>query len=137
VPNCAEGGVLGVLPGIIGTMQALEVIKVITGVGDILDGRLFTFDALSFESRTLNFKPDPANPLNGSNPTIFDLIDYEEFCNTKDTQRTIKEVSSKSFINGRFLVKIFNSLMSASRLSTKFQPGSGVDAIRDNTIPGR
>src|SRR5690606_3835275 len=70
VPSCAEGGVLGVLPGIIGSLQALEVIKVITGVGDVLSGRLFVFDALTFETRTLKFGRNPANPLNGENPTI-------------------------------------------------------------------
>src|SRR6186713_2586420 len=73
VPSCAEGGVLGVLPGIIGSMQALEVIKVVTGVGEVLDGRLFFFDALNFESRIYNFKRNPANPLNGDHPTIHEL----------------------------------------------------------------
>lgn len=80
VPSCAEGGVIGVLPGIIGSLQALEVIKVITGVGDPLSGRLFIFDALSFTSRILKVHRDPANPLNGENPTQTALIDYQEFC---------------------------------------------------------
>ena len=93
VPSCAEGGVLGVLPGIIGSLQALEVIKVITGVGDILSGRFFIFDALTFESRTFNLKRNPTNPLNGTNPTIRELIDYEEFCNLKAAERAVKEIS--------------------------------------------
>ncbi len=80
VPSCAEGGVLGVLPGIIGSLQALEVIKVITGIGEPLSGRLFVFDALSFSSRILKVRPDPANPLNGENPSQTQLIDYEDFC---------------------------------------------------------
>lgn len=80
VPSCAEGGVLGVLPGIIGSIQASEVIKVITGVGEPLVGRLFTFDALNFETRILRFKKDKHNPLTGENPTIKELIDYEQFC---------------------------------------------------------
>jgi sulfur-carrier protein adenylyltransferase/sulfurtransferase len=80
VPSCAEGGVLGVLPGIVGSLQASEVIKVITGVGEPLVGRLFTFDALNFETRTLRFKKDKHNPLTGENPTIKALIDYEQFC---------------------------------------------------------
>lgn len=80
VPSCAEGGVIGVLPGIIGSLQALEVIKVITGVGDPLSGRLFIFDALSFSSRVLKVRRDPSNPLNGENPTQTELIDYQEFC---------------------------------------------------------
>ncbi|WP_276373774.1 molybdopterin-synthase adenylyltransferase MoeB [Chryseolinea sp. H1M3-3] len=95
VPSCAEGGVLGVLPGIIGSLQALEVIKVITGVGEILSGRFYIFDALNFESRTFNLKRNPNNPLNGVNPTIKELIDYEEFCSVKTVERAIKEISVK------------------------------------------
>jgi molybdopterin/thiamine biosynthesis adenylyltransferase/rhodanese-related sulfurtransferase len=95
VPSCAEGGVLGVLPGIIGSMQALEVIKVITGIGEILNGRLFSFDALTFESRTFNLKRNPANPLNGANPTIKELIDYEEFCGVKEVEQKIKEITAR------------------------------------------
>lgn len=93
VPSCAEGGVLGVLPGIIGSMQALEVIKVITGIGEILNGRLFLFDALTFESRTLNIKPISTNPLTGENPTIKELIDYEQFCGMKAVESKIKEIT--------------------------------------------
>ncbi len=73
VPNCAEGGVLGVLPGIIGSLQASEVIKVITGVGEPLSGRLFLFDAAAFSTRVLKF---PINPK----LEIKELIDYDEFC---------------------------------------------------------
>lgn len=80
VPSCAEGGVLGVLPGIMGSMQANEVIKVISGVGKPLAGMLFIFDTLSFESRTLKIHPNPDNPLSGKNPSQTSLIDYEEFC---------------------------------------------------------
>lgn len=95
VPNCAEAGVLGVLPGIIGSLQALEVIKVITGKGDVLNGRLFMFDALAFEGRTIRFKRNPANPLNGDNPTITKLIDYEEFCGLNTPERKVREVSAE------------------------------------------
>ena len=96
VPSCAEGGVLGVLPGIIGSLQALEVIKIITGVGDTLSGRFFTFDALTFQTRTFNIKRNPANPINGVNPTIKTLIDYEEFCGLKKPQeKVIKEITAK------------------------------------------
>ncbi len=80
VPSCAEGGVLGVLPGIMGSMQALETIKVITGVGEPLAGRLFLFDAAEFSSRILEVPRDPDNPLNGAHPTQTELIDYEAFC---------------------------------------------------------
>ncbi len=96
VPNCAEAGVLGVLPGIIGSLQALEVIKVITGIGETLSGRFFTFDALTFESRTFNISRNPANPLNGENPSIKTLIDYEAFCGLKEqAKETLKEISVK------------------------------------------
>jgi molybdopterin/thiamine biosynthesis adenylyltransferase/rhodanese-related sulfurtransferase len=95
VPSCAEGGVLGVLPGIIGSLQALEVIKVVTGVGDVLSGRFFIFDALTFETRTFNLKRNPDNPLNGKNPTIKELIDYEQFCGLKTPERPVKEISVK------------------------------------------
>lgn len=96
VPSCAEGGVLGVLPGIIGSLQALEVIKVITGVGELLNGRFYIFDALNFESRTFKIKRNPANPLNGTNPTIKELIDYEQFCGLKSAAKTtIKEITVK------------------------------------------
>jgi len=96
VPSCAEGGVLGVLPGIIGSLQASEVIKVITGVGEPLSGRLFMFDALSFETRTLKLRRDPANPINGHNPSLRALIDYEEFCGLnkpEPKEKVVKEVS--------------------------------------------
>lgn len=98
VPNCAEGGVLGVLPGIIGSLQALEVIKVITGVGDPLSGKLYTFDALSFQSRTFSIKRRDTNPLNGSNPTQFELIDYEQFCGMKAVDRKVKEIEVEEFL---------------------------------------
>jgi len=95
VPSCAEGGVLGVLPGIIGSLQALEVIKVITGVGETMSGRFFIFDALNFETRTFKIKRSPANPLNGDNPSIKQLIDYERFCGVKAVEKPIKEITSK------------------------------------------
>ncbi len=96
VPSCAEGGVLGVLPGILGSLQANEVIKVITGVGEPLSGRLFLFDALNFETRTLKISRDPENPLNGKNPTQTELIDYDQFCgiDTSEKEKSdVKEIS--------------------------------------------
>jgi adenylyltransferase/sulfurtransferase len=80
VPSCAEGGVLGVLPGIIGSIQALETIKWIIGAGDSLIGRLLLFDALKLRFRELRLRKDPACPICGENPTIRELIDYEAFC---------------------------------------------------------
>lgn len=80
VPNCAEGGVFGVLPGVVGTLQATEVVKLITGVGEPLSGKLLLFDALSMTFRTIRLKKSPDNPLNGAHPTITELVDYEAFC---------------------------------------------------------
>jgi molybdopterin/thiamine biosynthesis adenylyltransferase/rhodanese-related sulfurtransferase/molybdopterin converting factor small subunit len=80
VPSCAEGGVLGVLPGIIGSIQALEVIKWIIGAGDSLIGRLVLFDALKLRFRELQLRKDPACPICGDVPSIHELIDYEAFC---------------------------------------------------------
>jgi sulfur-carrier protein adenylyltransferase/sulfurtransferase len=106
VPSCAEGGVLGVLPGIIGSLQALEVIKVITGVGEPLSGRFYTFDALNFESRTFRIKRRDDNPVNGLNPSIKELIDYEQFCGMRALEeKPVKEISAKDLydwqVNGK------------------------------------
>ena len=80
VPSCAEGGVLGVLPGIIGSLQALEAIKLILGVGDPLVGRLMLYDALDGEFRQLKVAKNQDCPVCGSHPTVTELIDYQEFC---------------------------------------------------------
>lgn len=99
VPSCAEGGVLGVLPGIIGSLQANEVIKVITGVGEPLVGRLFLFDAMNFETRTVKVYRDENNPVNGKNPTVTELIDYQEFCGFNMKQQDdIKSISVTEFL---------------------------------------
>jgi adenylyltransferase/sulfurtransferase len=84
VPSCAEGGVLGVLPGIIGSIQALETIKLITGIGQPLIGRLLLFDALRLQFRELAMRKDPECPVCGAHPTITELIDYEAFCGVGD-----------------------------------------------------
>lgn len=80
VPSCAEGGVLGVLPGLIGTMQATEAIKLIAGIGQPLVGRLLHVDTLSMKFRTFNLRRDPECPVCGEKPTITAPIDYEGFC---------------------------------------------------------
>jgi adenylyltransferase/sulfurtransferase len=80
VPSCAEGGVLGVLPGVIGVIQAIETIKLILGSGETLIGRLLLFDALAMRFRELKLQKDPGCPMCGEHPTITELIDYEDFC---------------------------------------------------------
>jgi sulfur-carrier protein adenylyltransferase/sulfurtransferase len=79
-PSCAEAGVLGVLPGIIGLIQATEALKLILGAGETLTGRLLHFDALKMKFREFNLRRDPACPVCGDAPTIFEPIDYEQFC---------------------------------------------------------
>ena len=80
VPSCAEGGVLGVLPGVIGVIQATEAIKLITGIGEPLIGRFMIYDALRMKFRELKLRKDPDCPVCGTHPTVTTLIDYEEFC---------------------------------------------------------
>lgn len=80
VPSCAEGGVLGILPGFIGTLQATEVIKLLTGIGEPLIGRLLMTDALNMDFRTVNVPTNPDCPVCGEDPTVTELIDYEAFC---------------------------------------------------------
>ncbi|MGO9340166.1 MAG: molybdopterin-synthase adenylyltransferase MoeB [Terracidiphilus sp.] len=80
VPSCAEGGVLGILPGLVGVIQATEVIKLILGKGDSLVGRLLLVDALNMRFRELKLRKNPECPVCGTNPTVTALIDYEHFC---------------------------------------------------------
>ena len=93
IPNCAEGGVLGVLPGIIGSLQANEVIKVITGVGEPLSGRFFVFDALTFETRTLKITK------RANSTEIKELIDYEQFCGISAIEKPVKDISTLELEN--------------------------------------
>ena len=80
VPNCQEGGVLGVLAGVIGNLQVVEVLKLILGIGKPLVGKLLIYDALNTEFRSLRLRRDPNCPICGEKPTIKELVDYEEFC---------------------------------------------------------
>jgi adenylyltransferase/sulfurtransferase len=80
VPSCAEGGVLGVLPGIVGCIQATEILKLALGKGSSLVGRLLTFDALKMKFHELKLRRDPQCPVCGEHPTVTELIDYEQFC---------------------------------------------------------
>jgi rhodanese-related sulfurtransferase len=88
VPSCAEGGVLGVLPGVIGTIQATEAIKLILGAGTTLVGRLLLYDAWSMRFRELKLRRDASCPVCGDHPTIKQLIDYEEFCGVRPVAAT-------------------------------------------------
>src|SRR6266566_6213939 len=111
VPNCAEAGVLGVLPGFIGMLQAIETIKMIVGIGEPLIGRLLYFDALKVKFRELNLRRDPQCPVCGENPTICSPIDYEQFCGTRTARHhdglatiSVHELEQKMEGNGAFTI---------------------------------
>jgi sulfur-carrier protein adenylyltransferase/sulfurtransferase len=111
VPNCAEAGVLGVLPGLIGMLQAIEAIKLVVGIGEPLVGRLLHFDALKVKFRELNLRRDPQCPVCGENPTIFSPIDYEQFCGTRPARDhddlaaiSVQELKQKMDSNGAFTI---------------------------------
>lgn len=88
VPSCAEGGVLGILPGVIGLIQATEAVKLILGVGEPLVGRLLLYDALAMRFRELKLRRNPECPVCGDRPTITRLIDYQEFCGVRAPEQT-------------------------------------------------
>jgi sulfur-carrier protein adenylyltransferase/sulfurtransferase len=116
VPSCAEGGVLGVLCATVGSIQVNEAIKVITGIGEPMVGRLMVYDALEMTFRSVNVRKDPECPVCGKNPTITELIDYEEFCGvvSQDVQQaaagsTITATELKGMLDrgdGIFLVDV-------------------------------
>lgn len=94
VPSCAEGGVFGVLPGIVGSIQAAEAIKLITGVGDPLVGRLLIFDSHQMEFTKVKVRWDPECPVCGKEPTVTQLIDYDQFCGVPS--QTLEERASEA-----------------------------------------
>ncbi len=114
VPSCAEGGVLGILPGLVGVIQATEVIKLILGQGDSLIGRLLLVDALGMKFRELKLRKNPECPACGTNPTIKELIDYNEFCGIRGQESvaampsvpeiTVEELKRKLDANEHVLV---------------------------------
>ncbi|MEO7167855.1 MAG: molybdopterin-synthase adenylyltransferase MoeB [Chthoniobacterales bacterium] len=93
VPSCAEAGVLGVLPGIVGTLQATEALKLILGLGESLVGRLLHFDALKMKFREFNVRRDPECPVCGDRPTITAPIDYESFCGAPDLTTAVPQIA--------------------------------------------
>jgi sulfur-carrier protein adenylyltransferase/sulfurtransferase len=117
VPSCAEGGVLGVLPGIIGTLQALEVLKLLLGIGTPLIGRLQLFDGLAFQWRELKLRKDPGCPVCSENPTQRELIDYEQFCGIPEAQEL--EAAERTGVPE----------LSASELKDRFDRGEAITLI--------
>src|SRR6476620_11722045 len=108
VPSCAEGGVLGVLPGIIGVMQAIEAIKLIMGIGEPLIGRLVNFDALKMKYREFKLRRDPKCPVCGDNPTITELVDYDQFCGIPEAKAAEEEESHVPHISADELKAMFD-----------------------------
>ena len=103
VPSCAEGGVLGVLPGIIGTIQATEAVKLILGKGSSLSGRLLVLDAMKMHFRELKLRKDPDCPVCGEHPTITALIDYELFCGIRGEEMEAKDLGTEWEISPKAL----------------------------------
>jgi len=95
VPSCAEGGVLGILPGVIGVLQAIETVKLILGIGDVLIGRLLLFDALKMRFREMKLRKNPDCPMCGKHRTITGLIDYEQFCGAPAREGPVHQEAPK------------------------------------------
>ncbi|BAS25913.1 molybdopterin-synthase adenylyltransferase MoeB [Limnochorda pilosa] len=123
VPSCAEAGIIGALAGHMGTLQALETVKLILGVGQSLAGRMITFDALDGRYRQLRFRRDPECPVCGDHPTITELIDYEAFCGVPQPRATVEPV----VVNGH-AVRATAAPTGAASPSTAPQPERRVAA---------
>ena len=125
VPSCAEGGVLGVLPGIVGTIQAAETLKLIIGKGDPLVGRLLLFDALAMKFRELKLRKNADCPVCGTHPTLTKLIDYAEFCGIRGEEapsgsnNRSGDYSARPLRRGSIAATISISLTCASLTNTR------------------
>ena len=137
VPSCAEAGVLGVLPGIIGSIQAAEAIKLILGIGESLAGRLLLFDALKLEFRELAIARDPECPVCGTHPTVKALIDYDAFCGMPGAGDGASEISVRDLAaereRGRKLVVV--DVREAYEIAMAAFPGALHIPLRQ--LPGR
>lgn len=102
VPSCSEGGILGVLPGIVGTIQANEVLKLLLDSGESLLNRLLVFDSWKMRFRELKLTKDPNCPVCGKQPTITELVDYEEFCGLKKPEEEVMEEIAATELKQRF-----------------------------------
>jgi adenylyltransferase/sulfurtransferase len=126
VPSCAEGGVVGVLPGIIGVIQATEAVKIITGIGTTLSGRLLLFDALAMKFRELKLRPNPERPV------IDKLIDYQEFCGVGGTAPGQEEAGAVESITVKELKVLLDGDTSGLALIDVRNPPEAAIAV----IPG-
>ena len=136
VPSCAEGGVLGILPGNVGVMQATEAIKILTGIGKPLIGRLLIFDSLDMKFREMKIKKDPNCPICGKNATIKKLIDYEEFCGVKVEGDYIKDEEKNFEITADALNKEMQKNKNIFLLDVRTAPELEICLIEgSHTIP--
>ena len=144
VPSCAEGGVLGVLPGVIGIIQATEAIKLILGAGQPLVGRLLLYDALQMRFRELKLRRDPECPVCGDHPTIHALIDYDQFCGVMPTTSAPRVVPGVPEVTvagvegaDRSQATTYSSWTSASRTNTRSAGFRDRRSFRSASWPGR
>ncbi len=140
-PSCGEGGVLGIVPGVVGTLQATEAIKVMAGIGEPLVGRLLTFDALAMSFRTFNIKKDPRCVVCGSAPSITTLVDYEQFCGTRaPAAGAVKEVTPQWLAEHRASVQLLDVRETGEReineIAGSLSIPLGELAARYNELPG-
>ena len=119
VPSCAEGGVLGILPGIIGLIQSTEIIKLILNKGDSLIGRLLLFQAMPMKFRELRLKKDPDCPVCSKNATIKELIDYDEFCSVGRGEENVKETDISIEITTHELKKLIDEKLSFTLIDVR------------------
>jgi len=140
VPNCAEAGVLGVLPGVIGSIQATEAIKLLLGTGDTLVGRLLLYDALEMRFREMRLRKDPRCPICGENPSIRELVDYEELCGVKRPAADPNAVTARELAErlGRGDDVLVVDVREPHELAISSLPhGSRVLHMPLRTLPGR
>ena len=119
MPSCAEGGVLGILPGIIGLIQSTEIIKLILNKGDSLIGRLLLFQAMPMKFRELRLKKDPDCPVCSKNATIKELIDYDEFCSVGRGEENVKETDISIEITTHELKKLIDEKLSFTLIDVR------------------
>ena len=145
VPSCAEGGVLGVLPGIIGVIQATETIKLMPGIGEPLIGRFLIYDALKMKFRELKLRKDPDCPVCGTHPTVTKLIDYDQFCGIvpagagprgrSDRERTGNHAGRAEEEAGRRRDAVHPRRARAQRVPDQQDPGLDADSARRAAAP--
>ncbi len=135
VPSCAEGGVLGVLPGLLGLIQATETIKLILGSGESLVGRLLLVDALGMRFREVKLRKNPECPVCGENPTVHELIDYEQFCGIRGEESPAEAAIGVPEITPEALKQILDAGQDVYLLDVREPHEYEINRIGENLIP--